>query len=131
MPAHSRSKNGVASLAYGRRHPRLSRKKNVDGRDKPGHDEIREDCPLVAVAQHRLIARAFAGPTINPSQNPLTTPMVSLSAFPPHLRAYTFHIDPAATCDHDPCPCKPRANPIVPRRSASAGAACCPISMTA
>jgi hypothetical protein len=40
MPGHSRSKNGVASLAYGAGHPRLGHKKDVDGRDKPGHDEI-------------------------------------------------------------------------------------------
>ena len=40
MPGHSRSKNGVASLAYvpgiyvfGEPHT-----KDVDGRDKPGHD---------------------------------------------------------------------------------------------
>jgi len=42
MPAHSRSKNGVASLAYGR-HPRLlcfNEDKDVDGRDKPGHDAV-------------------------------------------------------------------------------------------
>jgi len=41
MPAHSRSKNGVASLAYGG-HPHLytyiGDNKGVDGRDKPGHD---------------------------------------------------------------------------------------------
>jgi hypothetical protein len=41
MPAHSRSKNGVASLAclagihvFG-----YSKDKDVDGLDKPGHDE--------------------------------------------------------------------------------------------
>jgi hypothetical protein len=41
MPGHSRSKNGVASLAYVPSiHVLKSRKdKNVDGRDKPGHDE--------------------------------------------------------------------------------------------
>src|ERR1700719_4109768 len=40
MPGHSRSKNGVASLAYGAGHPRLiwSKAQDVDGRDKPGHD---------------------------------------------------------------------------------------------
>jgi hypothetical protein len=37
--ARSRSKNGVASLAYGPEHPRLSWcRKDVDGRVKPGHD---------------------------------------------------------------------------------------------
>jgi hypothetical protein len=42
MPAHSRSKNGVASLAYvAGIHVLLPfDKKDVDGRDKPGHDEI-------------------------------------------------------------------------------------------
>jgi hypothetical protein len=39
MPGHSRSKNGVASLAYGAGHTRLSRKEDVDGRVKPGHDD--------------------------------------------------------------------------------------------
>ncbi len=39
MPAHSRSKNGVASLAYvAGIHVLLRRCKDVDGRDKPGHD---------------------------------------------------------------------------------------------
>jgi hypothetical protein len=39
MPARNRSKNGVAPLAYvpGIRVWRLRRKKDVDGRDKPGH----------------------------------------------------------------------------------------------
>ncbi|GEM_PF-4664778 len=42
MPGHSRSKNGVASLAFVPGiHVLNSRKdKNVDGRDKPGHDEL-------------------------------------------------------------------------------------------
>ena len=40
MPAHSRSKNGVASLAYVLAPTSfLSRSKGVDGRDKPGHDD--------------------------------------------------------------------------------------------
>jgi hypothetical protein len=40
MPAHSRSKNGVASLAYvaGIHTFRIDRFIDVDGRDKPGHD---------------------------------------------------------------------------------------------
>jgi hypothetical protein len=40
MPGHSRSKNGVASLAYVPGiHVLLCREpKDVDGRDKPGHD---------------------------------------------------------------------------------------------
>jgi len=40
MPGHSRSKNGVASLAYvpGIHVLMLSKNKDVDGRDKPGHD---------------------------------------------------------------------------------------------
>jgi hypothetical protein len=37
MPGHSRSKNGVASLAYVPGIHVLA-KKGVDGRDKPGHD---------------------------------------------------------------------------------------------
>ena len=37
MPAHSRSKNGVASLAYGAGiHVLMHHHKGVDGRDKPG-----------------------------------------------------------------------------------------------
>jgi hypothetical protein len=42
MPAHSRSKNGVASLAYVAGIHVLSvvpKAQDVDGRDKPGHDE--------------------------------------------------------------------------------------------
>jgi hypothetical protein len=40
MPGHSRSKNGVASLAYvpGIHVFLECRKQDVDGRDKPGHD---------------------------------------------------------------------------------------------
>jgi hypothetical protein len=39
MPAHSRSKDGVASLAYvAGIHILLPFKIDVDGRDKPGHD---------------------------------------------------------------------------------------------
>ena len=41
MPAHSRSKNGVASLAYvAGIYVLLSaaRQEDVDGRDEPGHD---------------------------------------------------------------------------------------------
>jgi hypothetical protein len=42
MPAHSRSKNGVASLAYVAASTSLVlRIKGVDGRDKPGHDELK------------------------------------------------------------------------------------------
>jgi hypothetical protein len=43
MPAHSRSKNGVASLAYvAGIHVLIHQQgKDVDGRDKPGHDRIR------------------------------------------------------------------------------------------
>ena len=39
MPGHSRSKNGVASLAYVPGiHALGLNKEDVDGRDKPGHD---------------------------------------------------------------------------------------------
>jgi hypothetical protein len=40
MPGHSRSKNGLTSLAYvpGIHVLNLPFKKIVDGRDKPGHD---------------------------------------------------------------------------------------------
>lgn len=40
MPRHDRSKNGIASLAYilGT-HVLSARLKDVDGRDKPRHDE--------------------------------------------------------------------------------------------
>jgi hypothetical protein len=43
MPAHSRSKNGVASLAYvAGIHVFLGAQqtKDVNGRDKPGHDVV-------------------------------------------------------------------------------------------
>jgi hypothetical protein len=40
MPAHSRSKNGVASLAdVAGIHVFRPDKQNVDGRDKPGRDD--------------------------------------------------------------------------------------------
>jgi hypothetical protein len=41
MPGHSRSKNGVASLAYARASTSFLWRAfiDVDGRDKPGHDE--------------------------------------------------------------------------------------------
>ena len=41
MPGHSRSKNGVASLAYVPGiHVFAVEPKDVDGRDEPGHDEV-------------------------------------------------------------------------------------------
>ena len=41
MPAHSRSKNGVASLAYvAGIHVFTNRAKDVDGRNKSGHDGL-------------------------------------------------------------------------------------------
>jgi hypothetical protein len=39
MPGHSRSKNGVAWLAYVPGIHALDWSKDVDGRVKPGHDE--------------------------------------------------------------------------------------------
>jgi hypothetical protein len=42
MAGHSRSKNGVASLAYVPAiHALLSSKKDVDARDERGHDGMR------------------------------------------------------------------------------------------
>jgi hypothetical protein len=38
MPGHSRSKNGVASLAYVPGIDVLASKQDLDGLDKPGHD---------------------------------------------------------------------------------------------
>jgi len=38
MAGHSRSKNGVASLAYVPAIHVFATKKDVDARDKPGHD---------------------------------------------------------------------------------------------
>jgi hypothetical protein len=42
MPGHSRSKNDVASLAYvpGIHVLTAGKAKDVDGRDKPGHDGL-------------------------------------------------------------------------------------------
>jgi hypothetical protein len=47
MPGHSRSKNGVASLAYvpgihvfNAQGCQTTDAKDVDGRDKPGHDGV-------------------------------------------------------------------------------------------
>ena len=51
MPAHSRSKNGVASLAYvAGIHALLGRKQEregVDGRDKPGHDGREDQAQII------------------------------------------------------------------------------------
>jgi hypothetical protein len=40
MAGHSRPKDGVASARLCPGHPRLGRTKDVDARDKPGHDEL-------------------------------------------------------------------------------------------
>jgi hypothetical protein len=40
MRGHSRPKDGVASLAYVPGIHALAAKKDVDGRVKPGHDEL-------------------------------------------------------------------------------------------
>jgi hypothetical protein len=52
MPAHSRSKNGVASLAYvaGIHVLNAARNKDVDGRNKSGHDESADVLYLPASA---------------------------------------------------------------------------------
>ena len=77
MPAHSRSKNGVASLAYvAGIHVFRERDKNkgVDGRDKPGHDGIIDsrcvgsyvsaNAPRVSVVTAtRCFAGSLGGPT--------------------------------------------------------------------
>jgi hypothetical protein len=44
MPAHSRLKDGVASLAYVAGIHVLAPKQGVDGRDKPGHDRLQIGC---------------------------------------------------------------------------------------
>ena len=50
MAGPSRSKNGVASLAYGAGHPRLGAKKDVDGRVKTGHTAPSPTTTVVVVA---------------------------------------------------------------------------------
>jgi hypothetical protein len=46
MAGHSRSKNGVASLAYVPAiHVFAASKKDVDARDKRGHDEVKSLTP--------------------------------------------------------------------------------------
>jgi hypothetical protein len=40
MPAHSRPKDGVATLAYVAGIHALAAKQGVDGRNKSGHDEL-------------------------------------------------------------------------------------------
>jgi hypothetical protein len=46
MPAHGRSKNGIASLAYvaGIHVLLFIAKEDVDGRNKSGHDEVAMPC---------------------------------------------------------------------------------------
>jgi hypothetical protein len=47
MAGHSRSKNGVASLAYVPAiHDFVTTKQDVDARDKRGHDGMSLDCRL-------------------------------------------------------------------------------------
>jgi len=41
MAGHSRSKNGVASLAYARSSTSGPNKQDVDARHKAGHDELK------------------------------------------------------------------------------------------
>jgi hypothetical protein len=62
MPGHSRSKNGVASLAYA---PGIhvfltSNIQDVDGRDKPGHDSDTRSL-------HKLRKAAISSPLFSPS----------------------------------------------------------------
>jgi hypothetical protein len=63
MPAHSRSKNGVASLAYVAGIHAFTQQ-DVDGRDRPGHDEVmwprsirsdRRKAPIVLVRVNELM----------------------------------------------------------------------------
>ena len=63
MPGHSRSKNGVASLAYvpGIHVLSLSSLKDVDGRDKPGHDD--RMCQTVARIERSEIRGYLAART--------------------------------------------------------------------
>jgi hypothetical protein len=55
MPGHSRSKNGVASLAYdpGIHDFSSPKKQDVDGRDKPGHDELKKSARTVGFHRRR------------------------------------------------------------------------------
>ena len=45
MAGHSRSKNGVASLAYDPAIHDFLRAKDVDARDKRGHDDVKYSPP--------------------------------------------------------------------------------------
>src|SRR4051812_7842033 len=64
MPGLSRSKNGVASLAYCAGHPRLYARseQDVDGRHEPGHDEYMSTASLLPSPDliDRVIATANA-----------------------------------------------------------------------
>jgi len=68
MPGHSRSKNGVASLAYvpgiSLRWARCNSKR--DGRDKPGHDGSK----LAAVLVYRMHSMATKSSQALPLQEP-------------------------------------------------------------
>ena len=61
MPGHSRSKNGVASLAYvpGIHVFDTGHNKDVDGRDKPGHDETSPLRPTTVAAQTNALLDLF------------------------------------------------------------------------
>jgi len=63
MPAHSRSLNGVAKLAYGG-HPRLnsaSPTKVVDGRNKSGHDGLCSVMPAHSRSLNGVAKLAYGG----------------------------------------------------------------------
>jgi hypothetical protein len=63
MPGRSRSKNGVASLAYVAGHPRLYgiEAKDVDGRNKSGHDEAGCGKPALPIVHRRATSGLETG----------------------------------------------------------------------
>src|SRR5580700_2094266 len=84
MAGHSRSKNGVASLAYVPAiHVFAAGKKDVDARDKPGHD-----AGSIAAAQHRGTLTAASNPQAVPvvTQVPRPMPGAWWGPGPPHIR---------------------------------------------
>jgi hypothetical protein len=74
MPGHSRSKNGVASLAYvpGIHAFNSVRAQDVDGRDKPGHDGVGRSyfrTQITRMTDWSIVAPPVAGATLCACRN--------------------------------------------------------------
>jgi hypothetical protein len=60
MAGHSRSKNGVASLAYARPSTTLFRDEDADARPKAGHDDFEARYFAGSLGDQSLIGEVFS-----------------------------------------------------------------------